>query len=178
MVILPYKNSIALKKKLNLKNINAIPKLSKICLNRGTGVISNPLLNSNIEELSLLSGQQPKVMKAKQSISNFKIRKGMNIGLKITLRKKKMHSFLIKFLYLVLPKIRNFQGLDILNIDKNGNLNIGIPDQLLFPEVDYIFFEKNKKQGINISFITTTLNKYQSFLLLKELKFPFSTYDN
>ena len=167
-----------LQTQLKCKNLNGVPKFLKVCINRGIGFTSEQSLTSNITEVSLLSGQYPKVTKSKKSISNFKIRKNMKIGLKVTLREARMYSFITKFIYLVLPKIKNFQGLDILNFDKNGNYNFGINSQLLFPEIDYSSFEKNKNQGLNITFVTTTKNKYHSFLLLKQFKFPFATYDN
>jgi large subunit ribosomal protein L5 len=160
-------------KEYKYSNIHLVPKIEKIVVSAGLGLkAQNKLfLKKAIEEISLITGQYPKTTTSKKSIAGFKLRENILIGLVVTLRKNKMYSFLEKLIKLVLPRIRDFQGLNQLSFDKNGNYNLGISDQLIFPEIDYI--NVDQLRGYNISIITTTYNVQQSYTLLKEFGFPF-----
>jgi large subunit ribosomal protein L5 len=163
----------ALKENFLYSNIHEIPKIKKIQLNRGLGVSAQntKILKKSIEEFRLITGQQPVVTKAKQSNAGFKVREEMELGITITLRGKKMYSFLDRLISLSLPRIRDFQGLDPKKFDKHGNYNFGINDQLIFPEIDY----ENVDQalGLNISIVTSTQNSKESLSLLKKMGLPF-----
>ncbi len=171
-----YKNIIIKKlvNKFNYTSIMEVPKLLKI-------VLSVSLNNSNLEKkrlidvcsnLKLISGQKPVITKSKKSIANFKIRQGFPIGCKVTLRKKNMWNFLDKLIFIAIPRIRDFRGFSKKSFDKYANLNIGIKEQTIFPEIDY---EKiTYVHGLNISIITNTCILKESFVLLKEFYFPFS----
>lgn len=154
-------------------NIHQIPKIEKITINMGLGLNGQNkiFLKKAIEEISIITCQYPLIIKSKKSISNFKIRKGMLIGLLVTLRKDKMYTFLEKLIKLVFPRTRDFQGLNITNFDKQGNYNFGLNEQLLFPEFDDILIES--KRGFDISIITTAKNYTESFFLLKNIGMPF-----
>ena len=163
-----------LKKKFEYKNIHQIPKLKKITINRSLGILAqnSNVLKKSVEEFRLITGQQPIITKSKKSISSFKLRKHMPIGLKVTLRNKLMYQFLERFINLVLPQIRDFNGLSIEHFDLYGNYNIGLKNQLIFPELDYN--KINEILGLNISFITTSKTKYESIELLTGLTLPIS----
>jgi len=163
-----------LQKEFKYKNVQEIPKLEKIQLSAGLGLSAQNknYLQKAIEELRLVSGQQPILTKAKKSIAGFKIREGMPLGLIVTLRREKMYAFLEKFIKLVLPRIRDFRGLSAKKFDEYGNYNLGIADQLFFPEIDYDTVEQ--KRGFNITIVTTAKTPEEGFFLLKELGFPFA----
>ena len=154
------------------KNVHQVPKLKKIQLNRCLGASAqNPnLLNNSIEEFRIITGQQPIITKAKKSIAGFKLREEMPLGLTVTLRGKNMYYFLERFVNLTLPRIRDFQGLNPLSFDKKGNYNIGLKDQLIFPELEYD--KISQLLGFNISFVTTAKNKEEGLVLLKKLTLP------
>ena len=156
----------------NYTNIHQVPKIKTIIINRGLGLegLNRNLLQKSIEEFRLISGQHPIITLSKKSIATFKIRKGIPLGLKITLRRKKMYNFLEKLIHIVLPRIPNFYGLNIKNFDKNGNFNFGITHQLVFPEINYDKIDK--KRGFNISIVLHTNSIQASAFLLKELQFP------
>jgi len=159
-------------KKFEYKNIHQVPKLKKININRCLGLSAqNPnLLNTSIEEFRLITGQQPIVTKAKKSIAGFKLREDITLGLTVTLRDKQMYYFLERFINLTLPRIRDFQGLSTLNFDQYGNYNMGLKDQLIFPELEYD--NVNQLLGFNITLVTTAKTKDESLALLRELTFP------
>ena len=125
-----------------------------------------------IEEIRLITGQQPIITKSKKSIAGFKIRENVPLGLSVTLRREKMYSFLERFIKLVLPRIRDFRGLNPNNFDKHGNYNVGISDQLVFPDID--FETVDAKRGFNITIVTSAKNTSEGFFLLKELGVPFA----
>jgi large subunit ribosomal protein L5 len=161
-------------KEFKYENLHEIPKIEKIILSSGLGLSAQnrTYLQKAIEEFRLISGQQPLLTKAKNSVAGFKIREGMPLGLVVTLRREKMYAFLEKFIKLVLPRIRDFRGLSAKNFDKNGNYSLGISDQLVFPEIDYDTVDQ--RRGFNISIVTTAKNSTESFFLLKELGVPFA----
>ena len=155
-------------------NIHQIPKIEKIQVSAGLGLnASNRVfLQKATEEIRQITGQHPVLTMSKNSIAGFKIREGMPLGLTVTLRKEKMYAFLEKFIKLVLPRIRDFRGLNPKNFDKHGNYNLGISEQLVFPEIDYDSVEQ--RRGFNITIVTTEKYSTESFFLLKELGVPFT----
>jgi large subunit ribosomal protein L5 len=163
-----------LKETFSYKNVQQIPKIEKIQINRGLGVSAQntKILKKSIEEFRSITGQQPIVTKAKKAIAGFKLREEMDLGLTITLRGEKMYSFLDRLINLALPRIRDFQGLNPEKFDKHGNYNFGIVDQLIFPEIDYENVDQTL--GLNISIVTTTRNPKESLALLKKMGLPFN----
>jgi large subunit ribosomal protein L5 len=163
-----------LQKEFEYKNIHEIPKIEKIQVSAGLGLNAQnrAYLQKATEEIRLITGQHPIVTISKNSIAGFKVRDGMPLGLTVTLRREKMYAFLEKFIMLVLPRIRDFRGLNPNQFDKHGNYNLGISDQLVFPEIDYESVEQ--RRGFNITIVTTAKNSREGFLLLKELGVPFS----
>lgn len=155
-------------------NKHQIPKLEKIQINSGLGLNAQNrvFLQKATEEIRLITGQHPVLTSSRKSIAGFKIREEMPLGLTVTLRREKMYSFLQKFITLVLPRIRDFRGLNPLNFDKHGNYNLGISEQLVFPEIDYDSVEQ--RRGFNITIVTTAKNSTEAFFLLKELGVPFA----
>ena len=170
-----YKDEIqgSLKNDFQFENVHEVPKLVKIQINRGLGVLAqnNNILKRSIEEMRLISGQQPVVTNARKSIAGFKIREEQALGVTVTLRGDKMYAFLERFINLVLPRIRDFQGLNPNSFDRHGNYNMGLREQLIFPEIDYNSVEKLR--GFNITIVTTAKTKQEGFALLKAFGFPF-----
>lgn len=162
-----------LQKELNFTSIMQVPKIEKIVINIGVGdASSNPkAIDKAVLELSKITGQKPVVTKAKKSIAGFKLRAGMPIGCKVTLRGEKMYDFLDKFISVSLPRIRDFQGLSFKAFDKNGNYTVGIKEQIIFPEINYE--EVDKIRGMEISIITTTSDNAIALLLLTKIGLPF-----
>ena len=160
------------------ENIHQIPKIEKIHINAGLGLNAQNrvFLQKAIEEIRLITGQQPILKHAKKSIAGFKVRQGMPLGLTVTLRREKMYSFLERFIKLTLPRIRDFRGLNSSTFDRDGNYNIGISEQLVFPEID--FDTVDQRRGFNITIVTTAKNSQESFFLLKELGVPFAKIEN
>jgi large subunit ribosomal protein L5 len=156
------------------QNIHQIPKLEKIQISSGLGLNAQNkiFLQKAIQEIRLISGQQPIVTSSKKAIAGFKIREGVPLGLTVTLRREKMYSFLEKFIKLVLPRIRDFRGLNPTNFDKEGNYNVGISEQLVFPEIDFDLVDA--RRGFNIAIVTTAKTSSEGFFLLKELGIPFA----
>jgi large subunit ribosomal protein L5 len=154
-------------------NKHQIPKIEKIHVSAGLGLNAQNrvFLQKAIEEIRLITGQHPILTYSKNSVAGFKIREGMPLGLTVTLRREKMYSFLEKFIKLVLPRIRDFRGLNTTNFDRYGNYNLGIAEQLVFPEIDYDTVEQ--RRGFNITIVTTAKNSQESLFLLKELGVPF-----
>jgi len=162
-----------LMKEQGYKNICQVPKLEKIVINMGLGeaTANIKLIDKAVEEISLIAGQKPVVTKAKKAISNFKLRKGMPIGVMVTLRRNKMYEFLERFLTVALPRVRDFKGISSKSFDGRGNYTIGVKEQLIFPEIDYDKVEKIK--GMNITFVTTAKNDEEAKALLTAFGFPF-----
>lgn len=170
-----YKNEVTkkLQEKFNYKNVHQIPKIEKIVINRGLGetITNSKAIHATVEEFEQLFGQKPVVLKAKKSIAGFKLRQGMKIGCKVTLRADRMYMFMNKLVNVVLPKIRDFRGVSFKAFDKQANYTLGIKEQLIFPEINYDKVDKTR--GFNISFVTTTNNIEESRELLTLLGMPF-----
>jgi large subunit ribosomal protein L5 len=162
-----------LKEKFNYTNPMQVPKIEKIVLNMGLGeAIHNiKIVESAVEELKQISGQQPVVTRAKKSIAAFKLREGMPIGCMVTLRKNRMYDFLNKLINVALPRVRDFRGVSGKAFDGAGNYSLGIKEQLIFPEIDYDKIDKIK--GLNISIVTTAQSNEEGKELLKLLGMPF-----
>ena len=154
-------------------NKHQIPKLEKIKINMGLGLSfqNKQIVKKSIEEIKIISGQYPIITKAKKSIAGFKIREGMSIGLTVTLRREKMYAFFEKLSKLVLPRVRDFQGLNKKSFDKNGNYTLGISDQFLFPELQTD--GTDEKRGFDITIVTTAKTIKETLFLLEYLGFPF-----
>lgn len=170
-----YRNEIVpkLKEKLGYKNNLAIPKIDKIIINAGLGRgLKDPTFIDTVEStLTRITGQKPVKTKAKKSISNFKIREGMVIGMKVTLRGKRMYDFIDKLINITLPRVRDFRGLDKKTIDKNGNLTIGFKEHIAFPEIGSD--EVEKLHGLEVIINTSAKNKEEGIQLLETFGFPF-----
>ena len=162
-----------LKTKFGYKNLFQVPKILKIVVNMGVGetVVDSKKINNASEDLMKISGQKPLITQSKKSIAGFKLRKGLNIGCKVTLRKNRMYEFLDRLIYIALPRVRDFKGLSKKSFDGNGNFSIGIKEQIIFPEIDYDKIDKVR--GIDISIITSTDNDEHAFELLKGFNLPF-----
>ena len=171
-----YKNYVipALWQEFKYSNIHKIPKLKKININTGLGLKAqnNNFLQKAIEEMRLITGQHPIITKAKKSIAGFKIRENSSLGLMVTLRREKMYAFFERFITLVLPRIRDFRGLSTHNFDHAGNYNIGLSEQLVFPEIDFDTLDECR--GFNVTIVTTATNVREGSFLLKLLGFPFA----
>ena len=171
-----YKTSVApaLMAKFGYKNVNEVPRLVKIVLNMGLGDVkdNSKSLNTAIDELTLIAGQKPVATKAKKAISNFKVRAGMKVGAKVTLRGKRMYEFFDRLVGIALPRVRDFRGISDKSFDGRGNYSMGIKEQLIFPEISYDKVEKIR--GLDISFITTAKTDAESKALLKALGLPFA----
>lgn len=162
-----------LAKKFNYKSSMQIPKLEKIVINMGVGdaVANAKVLDDAVEELTQISGQKPVVTKAKKSIANFKLREGMPIGCKVTLRGERMYEFLDKLVSIALPRVRDFRGINGNAFDGRGNYTLGIKEQLIFPEIN---FDKVKKiRGMDIVIVTTAKSDEEGRTLLQLLGMPF-----
>lgn len=171
-----YENEVipTLMKEFALKNRLATPKLEKIVVNVGLGeALTNKNLISIVsKQLSIICGQIPKVNVARRSISTFKLRAGSPIGVKVTLRGRRMYDFLLKLVWVVLPRVRDFRGLKTTSFDNQGNYSLGFSEQTIFPEIN--FDEIDKVRGLEITITTTTHNKKEAFRLLELLGMPFS----
>ena len=162
-----------MREKFGYTNVMEIPKLEKIVLNMGLGAEKdNPKgLETALEELEIISGQKPIVTKAKKSVANFKVREGMNIGAKVTLRGDKMYYFADKLMNIVLPRVRDFRGIPDTSFDGRGNYAMGVKEQLIFPEINYDDIDKTR--GMDIVFVTTAKTDEEAKELLKQLGMPF-----
>nr|YP_010925830.1 chloroplast 50S ribosomal protein L5 [Neoporphyra seriata]WKD84062.1 chloroplast 50S ribosomal protein L5 [Neoporphyra seriata] len=170
-----YKTTVtqALKEEFQYNNVHEVPRFTKITINRGLGEASQnaKALESSIQELKLITGQKPIVTKAKKSIAGFKIREEVPIGIVVHLRKDKMYSFLEKLINLTLPRIRDFRGISPKSFDGKGNYNLGLREQLIFPEIDYDNIDQVR--GFDISIVTTAKTDQEGLALLKKLGMPF-----
>nr|YP_010337191.1 ribosomal protein L5 [Pseudoerythrocladia kornmannii]QUE28271.1 ribosomal protein L5 [Pseudoerythrocladia kornmannii]UNJ16776.1 ribosomal protein L5 [Pseudoerythrocladia kornmannii] len=172
-----YKNKVTLSLTEHFKynNLHQVPKIEKITINRGLGEASQnaKALEASINELSLITGQKPVTTLAKKSIAGFKLREQVPVGVMVTLRKYKMYSFLEKLINLSLPRIRDFRGISSSGFDGRGNFNMGLKEQLIFPELEYDQVEQIR--GFNITIVTTAKTDEEAFKLLKDLGMPFET---
>lgn len=170
-----YKNEVvkALMQENGYKNINEVPRIEKVILNMGLGDVKDNTKSFNmaVEELGLIAGQKPYVTTAKESVANFKLREGMKIGAKVTLRNTRMYEFLDKLTSIALPRVRDFKGLSKKAFDGRGNYAIGIKEHLIFPEISYDKIEKVR--GLDIIIVTTAKSDAEALLLLKKVGFPF-----
>jgi large subunit ribosomal protein L5 len=170
-----YKKDVvpALMKKFSYKTVMQAPKLTKICLNRGVNgaVTDKKLIDIAIDELSNITGQKAVSTMSKKDISNFKLRKNMPIGARVTLRGVKMYEFLDRLVSVSLPRVRDFKGINDKSFDGRGNYTLGVTEQIIFPEID--IDKVNKITGLDITFVTTAGTNEEAFELLKELGMPF-----
>ena len=170
-----YKKEVvpALMEKFKYANIMEVPKLEKIIINMGVGEAKdNPkILETAVQELAIISGQKPVTTKAKKSVSNFKIREGMAVGCKVTLRGDKMHHFLDKFVNVALPRVRDFRGISAKSFDGRGNYAYGVKEQLIFPEIEYD--KVDKVRGLDIIIVTTAQSDEEAKEFLALMGMPF-----
>ncbi len=170
-----YKKDVipALMKKFSYKSVMQVPKLTKICLNRGVnGAVSDKkLIDIAVDEMTTITGQKAQATRSKKDISNFKLRKSMPIGARVTLRGVKMFEFLDRFIASSLPRVRDFKGVSEKSFDGRGNYTIGITEQIIFPEID--IDKVTKITGMDITFVTTGGTNEEAYELLKELGMPF-----
>ena len=164
-----------LKEKFGYKNVMQVPKLEKVCLNQGVGAAVNDkkLVDAAVEEMTIIAGQKAQATISKKAISNFKLRENMPIGAKVTLRQERMYEFLDRFISITLPRVRDFQGLDVKGFDGRGNFTMGITEQIIFPEID--IDKVNRITGMDVTIVTTAKNDEECLELLKLLGFPFKS---
>jgi large subunit ribosomal protein L5 len=163
----------ALAKEFGYKNVMAIPKIEKVVVNMGLGeaTANAKIVDTGADEVTRITGQKPVVTRAKKSIAQFKVRKGMPIGTMVTLRGERMWEFLDRLISVALPRVRDFRGVSPKGFDGRGNYTLGLKDQLLFPEIDYM--KVDKARGMNISVVTTARTDEESRKLLQLLGMPF-----
>ena len=170
-----YKKDVvpALMKKFSYKSIMQAPKLEKICVNRGVNgaVADKKLVDIAVDELSNITGQKAIATRSKKDISNFKLRKDMPIGARVTLRGERMYEFLDRLIAVSLPRVRDFKGISDKAFDGRGNYTLGVTEQIIFPEID--IDKVNKITGMDITFVTSAKNNEEAYELLKELGLPF-----
>ena len=170
-----YKSEIVskLKEKFKYSSVMQVPKLEKIAINQGAGeaIADKKFLENSLEEMSIITGQKAVPTKAKKSISNFKLREGMNIGLRVTLRGIKMYEFLDRLTSVSLPRVRDFRGINPKSFDGRGNYTLGIKEQIVFPEIN--IDKVSKMHGMDITFVTSANTDKESKALLTELGLPF-----
>ncbi len=174
-----YKNELVkkLEAELNIDNINKVPRLEKIVVNMGVGAAASDhkLLDNAMNDLRIITGQQPCITRAKKSIAGFHVREGQAIGCKVTLRGDRMWEFLDRLLATALPRVRDFRGINPNSFDGRGNYTLGITEQLIFPEIEYDKVDRTR--GMDITFVTTAEDNEQAFALLSDLGFPFKDRD-
>ena len=170
-----YKTEIvpSLEKELGIENINKVPTLEKIVVNMGVGaaVADSKQLDAAVADLRAITGQQPKICRAKKSIASFKVRTGMPIGAKVTLRGQRMWEFLDRLLSTAIPRVRDFRGIPVTSFDGRGNYSLGVTEQLIFTEIDYD--KVDRVRGMDITFVTSAVNDADAKALLVALGFPF-----
>lgn len=170
-----YKTEVApaLKEQFGYKSNMQIPRLKKICLNQGLGsaITDKKLIDKGIEEMTLITGQKAVTTKSKKDISNFKLRKGMPIGVRVTLRNDRMYEFLDRLVSVAIPRIRDFQGINDKGFDGRGNYTFGITEQIIFPEID--IDKLTSINGLDITFVTSAKTDQECLALLKEFGLPF-----
>ena len=165
----------ALKKEFGYKNVMAIPKIEKVVVNMGLGeaTANAKLIDTGADEVARITGQKPVTRRAKKSIAAFKVRKGMPVGTMVTLRGERMWEFLDRLMSIALPRVRDFKGVSPRGFDGRGNYTLGLRDQLLFPEIDYM--KVDKARGMNVSVVTTAKTDEEARKLLQFLGMPFRT---
>jgi large subunit ribosomal protein L5 len=170
-----YENEVTpkLKERMGYKNPMQVPRLDKIVLNMGLGEAINniKILDSAVDELRAIAGQQPVIRRAKKSIAAFKLRKGMPVGCMVTLRRERMYDFFNKLVNIALPRVRDFRGVPADAFDGRGNYTVGLKEQIVFPEIDYDKIDKIK--GLNITIVTTAKTDDEARELLREMGMPF-----
>jgi large subunit ribosomal protein L5 len=164
--------SPAMQKDFGIENVMAVPKIEKVVINTGVGRITkeDKTIERIAKELAMITGQKPVLRKAKKSISGFKLRQGVTVGVSVTLRGKRMYDFLDRLISIALPRSKDFRGIDPNNFDKMGNLNFGIKESSIFPEINY----ENVKDifGLEVTVVTTAKNREKGAALLKQIGFP------
>ena len=170
-----YKNELAgeIQKKLGLKNVQEVPKITKITLNMGVGeaIADKKVLEKARDDMEKISGQKPVICRARKSVAAFKIRDGMPIGCKVTLRRERMYEFLDRLVNIAIPRIRDFRGLNPKSFDKSGNYSMGVSEQIIFPEINYD--EIDALRGMDITITTSARNPEECRALLEAFNFPF-----
>lgn len=168
----------ALTKQFEYKNNMEVPKIQKISVNQGLGqaIVDKKLIDTGIEEMTMITGQKAVATKSKKDISNFKVRKGMPIGVRVTLRGDKMYEFLDRLVAVAIPRIRDFRGINDKGFDGRGNYTFGIPEQIIFPEID--MDKVNHINGMDITIVTSARNDKEAIALLKEFGLPFKNQNS
>lgn len=170
-----YQNEVvpAMMKEFNYKSVMEVPAIEKVVVNIGVGdaIQNSKLLDEAVEELAAITGQQPVITKAKKSIANFKLREGMPIGCKVTLRRQKMYEFLDKLFNISLPRVRDFCGVSDTSFDGRGNYTLGIKEQIIFPEID--FDKVNRSRGMDVVIVTSAKTNEEAKALLTKMGMPF-----
>lgn len=170
-----YQNEVvpAMMKEFNYKSVMEVPAIEKVVINIGVGdaIQNSKLLDEAVEELAAITGQQPVITKAKKSIANFKLREGMPIGCKVTLRRQKMYEFLDKLFNISLPRVRDFRGVSDTSFDGRGNYTLGIKEQIIFPEID--FDKVNRSRGMDVVIVTSAKTNEEAKALLTKMGMPF-----
>ena len=175
-----YTNEVVpvLKDKFEYKSVMQVPKITKICVNKGIGaaVADKKLIDAGVEELSQITGQKAVPTKAKKSISNFKLREEMPIGARVTLRGERMYEFFDRLMTVALPRVRDFRGIRDKGFDGRGNYTLGVKEQIIFPEIS--IDKVNRISGMDITFVTTAKTDEESYELLKAFGMPFASKNN
>ena len=163
----------ALMEQFNYSSVMQVPRLQKICINQGIGAASGDkkLVDNAAQELSIIAGQKAVPTRARTSVSNFKLREGMPIGVRVTLRGERMYEFLDRFISIATPRVRDFRGLNDKSFDGRGNYTTGVTEQIIFPEID--IDKVSKIMGMDITFVTSAKTDAEAFALLKEIGMPF-----
>ncbi len=163
-----------LKSELGIDNLMRLPRVTKVVVNMSVGdaVSDSKKLQAAVEDLIAIAGQKPVITKAKKSIAGFKLREGMSIGAKVTLRNDRMYEFLDRLINIAMPRIRDFRGLSARSFDGNGNYSLGVKEQIIFPEINYD--KVDKVRGFDITICTTAQNDTEALALLKAMNFPFT----
>ncbi|MCB0517477.1 MAG: 50S ribosomal protein L5 [Lewinellaceae bacterium] len=165
----------ALNEQFQYGNMMKVPKLQKICINQGVGAATQDkkLIDVAVEEISQIAGQKAVVVKAKKSVSNFKLREGMPIGVRVTLRQEKMWEFMDRLIAVALPRVRDFRGINDKSFDGRGNYSMGVTEHIIFPEID--LDKVSRITGMDITFVTTAKTDAEAMALLKALGMPFKS---
>jgi len=168
----------ALQEKFQFKSVMEVPKIQKICINKGMGiaVTDKKLIDAGIEEMTTITGQKAVPTLSKKAISNFKLRENMPIGVRVTLRGERMYEFMDRLMTVALPRVRDFKGLNAKGFDGRGNYTLGVKEQIIFPEIS--IDKVNKITGMDITFVTNARTDEQSFELLKSFGMPFTQKNN
>jgi large subunit ribosomal protein L5 len=163
----------ALKEQFGFKSVMRVPKITKICLNQGLGgaTADKKLIDTGINEMTLVAGQKAVAVKSRKDISNFKLRRGNPIGVRVTLRGERMYEFLDRLISVAIPRVRDFRGINDKGFDGRGNYSMGVTEQIIFPEID--IDKVNKINGMDITIVTTARNDNECLALLKEFGLPF-----